>query len=109
MLLVLIYGGVVFLGLVLEIYAIGQAADAIGLGLSLGLFLYAIINMRQNLKKLETTSVNEWFIVIHLINFGVYTVLWVTFEVLSYIDKMMNDKSETDLKIMYWSTIFSNL
>lgn len=95
--------------------SIGSAADIIGLIVSIIIFLYAIMKMRSNLKKIGNTTVNEWFIMVHLINFGVYTLLWAIFQSLYYASRYIEyndeDPSEQlkDIKIQYWSSMFANI
>ena len=66
-------------GVALEVVWIGSVADTAALYAAILIFLYAMLAMRRNLKRLETASVNEWFIFVHLVNFIGYTLIWTAF------------------------------
>ena len=85
--MITLYIAVDSLGVGIRISSITSVADTFVLFLSIVIFLYAIMKMRQNLKKLETTTVNEQFIMVHLVNFGVYTILWAIFQVMYHLSK----------------------
>ena len=74
-------------------YPIGSAADTIALYISIIIFVFAILMMRGNLKKMGAASVNERFIMVHLVNFIGYTLVWTAFLGTYYASKFENGPS----------------